>query len=117
MNAGAAPTISDALPARVRATPWTTKSWYKPLHTEEQESKHVMPRQREAAARVREGHEKCCRGSDTKSGEGNGIEYVRRVFDDDEIDSPDHGHREQEKIRQPERLVSGRIADGRSRGN
>jgi hypothetical protein len=31
MNAGAAPTINDAFPARVRATPSTKKSWYSPL--------------------------------------------------------------------------------------
>jgi hypothetical protein len=32
---------------------------------------------------------------------------VRRVFDDDEVDSPDHRHRKQKKIGEPKRLVSG----------
>ena len=62
-------------------------------------------------ATEREHHQKHRYRYDPKSGEREWTEEMRRVLHDDEIDAPDHGHREEESVRQAEGRMRRRLGE------
>ena len=86
-------------------------------YAEKEQADDVVPGKRETAAGQREHHQENRRYNNTESGEGFGTEDVRRVFDDDEIRSPDRRHGEEKHVRESKRMASCRVGNGGSTSN